>query len=324
MTKTFVTLFLALLVTYAAYGQYGTGNPEKMKQLQNRKLIVVLEEESAQIIKILQTKRRPDQIEKYRKSVADYNAAMKEVVEKLWQFDTKILYMKFTDAKRLYKTDQYAVLYCATVENFKHVGQTGGKMHEGLVWSYQNLNAGRDYWDKYTVMQIKLVEELSKSTPVFSQNLANIFPEKSDMVFGLQTLNLYIREAGKRSKSCDLKQVMQVNGQVLSSKTLLLRKDWAYHSLTDKAIKEVYPHPFLLTDAGTFNNLVMQGDSSYAYLQIVPEITSLKNKIKINYLHLIIDAAEGKVLGVSSPGLSEGSKIITKANLKDYSDYARQ
>lgn len=324
MMKATVTLFLALLFTYAAYAQYGTGNPEKMKQLQNRKLIVVVEEESAQIIKILQTKKRTDQIEKYRKSVADYNASMKEVAERLWPFNTKILYMRFTDAKRLYKTDQYAVLYCATVENFKHVGQSGGKMHEGLVWSYQNLNVGRDYWDKYTVMQVKLVEELNKTTAVFSQNLANIFPEKSDMIFGLQTLNLYIREADKRNKTCDLKQVMQINGQVLASKTLLLRKDWTYHSLSDQEIKEVYPHPFLVTDASTFNSLVMQGDSSYAYLQIVPEITSSKNKIKINYLHLIIDAAEGKVLGISSPGLSEGSKIITKANLKDYSSYARK
>ena len=317
-------LFLALLYTCVAYAQYGTGNLEKMKQLQNRKLIVVVEEESAQIIKILQTKKRPDQIDKYRKSVADYNTSMKEVAERLWPFDTKILYMKFTDAKRLYKTDQYAVLYCATVENFKHVGQTGGKMHEGLLWSYQNLNVGRDYWDKYTVMQIKLVEELSKTPAVYSQNLANIFPEKSDMVFGLQTFNLYLREADKRSKSCELKQVMQVSGQVLATKTLLLRKDWAYHSLTDNEIKEAYPHAFLLTDASTFNNLVMQGDSSYAYLQIVPEITSSKNKIKINYLHLIIDAAEGKVLGISSPGISEGSKIITKSNLKDYSSYARK
>jgi hypothetical protein len=320
-TMLFFTLFLA----YAAYGQYGTGNPEKIKQLQNRKLIVVVEEESAQIIKILQTKRRPDQIEQYRKSVAEYNTAMKEVVQKLWKFDTKILYMKFTDAKRLYKTDQYAVLYCATVENFKSVGQSGGKMHEGLIWSYQNLNIGRDYWDKYTVMQIKLVEELSKSTPaVFSQNLANIFPEKSDIVFGMQTFNLYLQESEKRSKECDLKKVMQVNGEVLASKTLLLRKDWANHTLSDDEIKAVYPHSYLLTDACNFNNLVMQGDSTYAYLQIVPQINSSKSKIKISYLHLIIDAAEGKLLGISTPGMSEGSKNITRANLKDYSSYARK
>jgi hypothetical protein len=233
--------------------------------------------------------------------------------------------MKFTDTKRLYKTDQYAVLYCATVENFKSVGQSGGRMHEGLLWSYQNLNVGRDYWDKYTVMQIKLVEELSKSSAaVFSQNLANIFPEKSDMVFGLQAFNLYVQEAAKRSKEYNLKKVMQVNGEVLASKTLLLRKDWANHALTDNEIKSVYPHPYLLTDARDFNNLVMQGDSTYAYLQIVPEITSSKSKIKISYLHLIIDAAEGKVLGVSTPGMSEGSKTITRANLKDYSSFAKK
>jgi hypothetical protein len=197
-------------------------------------------------------------------------------------------------------------------------------MHEGLIWSYQNLNVGRDYWDKYTVMQIKLVEELNKSTAVFSQNLANIFPEKSDMVFGLQTFNLYMQESEKRSKECDLKKVMQVNGEVLATKTLLLRKDWATHTLSDNEIKSVYPHPYLLTDACNFNNLVMQGDTTYAYLQIVPQINSSKSKIKISYLHLIIDAAEGKLLGVSTPGLSEGNKNITRANLKDYSSFAKK
>jgi hypothetical protein len=135
---------------------------------------------------------------------------------------------------------------------------------------------------------------------------------------------LYVQEADKRNKAYDLKKVMQVKGDVLASKTLLLRKDWANHTLTDTEIKSVYPHPYLLTDAGTFNTLVMEGDSSYAYLQIVPQITSLKSKIKINYLHLIIDAAEGKLLGVSSPGFSEGDKNITKSNLKDYSSFARK
>jgi hypothetical protein len=97
-----------------------------------------------------------------------------------------------------------------------------------------------------------------------------------------------------------------------------------YHALTEKEIKSVYPYSFQITDGRSFNEMVLEADSSHAYLQIVPQVSSSKNKIKIQYLHLIIDAKDGKILGLSSPGLTDGDKVITKANLKDYSQYIKK
>lgn len=313
-----------LCLPVLSQAQYGTGNPEKIKQLASRTLIIVKEEESASILKILKTKRRLDQQEKYKKRVAQYNADMQEVVEKFWKFNTPVMYKTYSEVEKLYKSKDYAVLFCGTVENFKFKGVSGGKLHEGLSWTYQDMNVKRDYWDKYTVMQIRLIEELNRPEPIYSQNLANIFPEKADMVFGLQALNYYIQDAAKPAKEQALKKVVQVAGEELASKTLLLKRDWVNAELTESEVKAAYPYSFQIADPFTFNKLVVQGDSSYAYLQIVPHITSSKNKIRIQYMHLIIDAADGKVLGLSSPGLSEGNKVITKANLKDYSQYARK
>lgn len=323
-SRSFQCLMVLLFSFSFAHAQYGIGNPDKIKKLEGRTLIVVKEEISGRILKILKTKRRPDQIERYTNSVENYNAAMQEVVEKFWLYDTPVEYKTYSQVKKLYKSKNYAVLFCATVENFKVKGASGGKMHEGLAWSYQDVNVDRDYWDKYTVMQIRLIEELHNPEPIYSQNLANIFPEKADLVFGVQALGYYTQDSDNQHKEQKLKKVMQVTGEVLATKTLLLNQSWMETSLSAMEVKAVYPYAFQIADAHTFNNLVMQADSGYAYLQIVPQISSLKNKIKIQYLHLIIDAADGKVLGLSSPGLSEGNKRITKGNLKDYSQYARK
>jgi hypothetical protein len=315
----FVCLVIFLCIgALPAKAQYGTGNMEKIKKLEGRTLIVVEEEVSARIVKILKTKRNPEQLERYQKKIAAYNAALHEAVEKFWKFNTPVIYKSFSQAEQLFKTKEYAVLFCATVENNKRVGESGGKMLQGIAWSYQDVNFKRDYWDKYTVMQIRLVEELNKPEPVFSQNLANVFPEKADIVFGLQALQHYVCSE-KNGKDVSFKKVMQVASQELSSKTLLLKKEWIPSTLSETEVKSIYPYGVQISDGATFNNLVMQADSSYAYLQIIPHIASTKNRIKIQYLHVILDAGDGKILGISTPGLSDGSKTITKANLKDYS-----
>jgi hypothetical protein len=166
-------------------------------------------------------------------------------------------------------------------------------------------------------MQIRLIEELNKPEPVFSQNLSNVFPEKADIVFGLQALQHYVLSE-KNGKDLSFKKIVQIASDELAAKTLLLKQDWIPSTLSETEVKSIYPFGVQISDGTTFNNLVMQADSSYAYLQIIPQISSTKNKIKIQYLHVILDAADGKILGMSTPGLSDGSKIITKANLKDY------
>lgn len=321
--QTALALLWLLCSVSLAQAQYGSGNIQQIQKLEGRTLIVIQEEVSARIIKILKTKRRPDQLERYQQKVAAYNASMQEAVEKFWRFDTQVIYKTFSEAEKLYKSKEYAVLFCATIENNKRVGERGGKMHQGLAWSYQDVNQKRDYWDKYTVMQIRLIEELQQPEPIFSQNLANIFPEKADLVFGLQALHHYL-ETDKSGKEVNFKKAMQVSSEELSDKTLLLKQEWMNTSLSENEVKSLYPYPVQISDAATFNNLVMNADSSYAYLQIIPQIASTRSRIKIQYLHVIIGAADGKILGVSSPGSTEGSKIVTKANLKDYFHSARK
>ncbi|QHT69711.1 hypothetical protein GXP67_25220 [Rhodocytophaga rosea] len=308
---------LLLCILSPVKAQYGTGNLEKIKKLEGRTLIVVEEEVSARIVKILKTKRNPDQLDRYQKKIAAYNAALHEAVEKFWKFNTPVVYKTFSEAEKLFKSKDYAVLFCATYENNKRVGESGAKMLQGIAWSYQDVNVKRDYWDKYTVMQIRLIEELNKPEPVFSQNLSNVFPEKSDIVFGLQALQQYACSE-KNSKDLSFKKAMQVSSDDLSSKTLLLKQEWIHTSLSETEVKSIYPYNVQISDGATFNNLVMQADSGYAYVQIIPQIASTKNRIKIQYLHVIMDATDGKILGLSSPGMSDGTKIITKANLKDY------
>jgi hypothetical protein len=66
------------------------------------------------------------------------------------------------------------------------------------------------------------------------------------------------------------------------------------------------------------------GDSTYAYVQIIPEVISKRSKIKVNYLHLVLNAADGTLLAVYSPGGTEDEgKVITKSALKEYVRHER-
>lgn len=320
----------ASLFTNSAQAQYGTGIPAQIKQVQERPLIVITETESPKQISALQKRKQPDLVVRYRQAIADYNADMRAVIKKFWQSPHSVQYLTYTEVERLFKAGDttHSVLYCATVENFKEQGDPGGKVHEGLYWNQilksAKTNVIRDHWEAYTVMQAKLIEEFNKSAPAYRQNLTDILPEKSDLIFGLQAMNHYTYAKFNRSaKSHDLKESVVVQESGLTSKTLLLKQAWIAAPLTVAEMKTVYPHQFEVVSAEVFNERVAQANPAYAYVQIVPQVVSSKSRIRIHYLHLITESATGKVLGLSTPGFSDDEgKMITRENLKDYGNSA--
>jgi hypothetical protein len=328
-------IFFALLSLGTAQAQFGTGNPQKIKYMQNRKLIIVVEQESVKMVELLRKKRRADQIDLYKSTIRDYNVAMQEAVEKFWPYGKgpdSLLYMTYDEADRLRKTKtkEYAVLYCANVENFTFKGEEGGRKLNGISWSdnFKVANSKRDHWEKYAVMEIKLIEELGKSEPVFTQNLANVLPEKADVVFGLRVLQYYLQEQLSKSNGgvVKMEDILKIKDEgKIAEKTLLLRRNWVHSYLSEGSVKAIYNFPFEIVEPIVFNNRALDADSAYAILMIIPEVISRKAKIKVNYMHLIIDAADGSPITSSIINDSEKDqgKMIEKANFRDYQQSAK-
>lgn len=322
MTRILFFIFF-LSTALPALAQYGTCDPGKLKELPRRKLIAVIEQDSPRMIELLQKKRKIKEIDLYKASIERYNTNLRAIVERYWPYDKNVEYMTFSEADRLRrsKAKDYAVLYCGHIENFITKGDEGARHHSGLVWEedFTKKYQKRDHWDTYAVMEIKLIEDLVKKEPVFSQNLSNIIPDKADLLFGMQMLNQYIQADGSKSKFSQLQDVITYKTTMADTTTLLIRKDWLHPYLNENNIGALYPHPYKVLELPAYEDKVACPDSGYAYLQIIPEVDSRKAKIKVSYLHLVLNAADGSVIAAFSPGAHEDDgKIITKAALKEY------
>jgi hypothetical protein len=320
----FWTIFFFLLLTRVSHAQFGVCTPEKLSELPQRKLIVVTEMDSPRLVEMLRKKRKTKEIDLYKASVVQYNVWMRQVVERYWPYAKDIEYMTFGDADRLRraKSKDYAVLYCAHVENFTTKGDEGARRHSGLLWQedFLDVNKKREHWDTYAVMEIKLIEDLGNRNTVFSQNLSNVLPDKADLAFGMQIFHHYLRAVeAKATRLSEMQDVLNYAAPLSDSITLLLRKDWLQPSLNENNVSALYPHPYQVIDAQAYQARIGCGDSTYAYVQIIPEVLSKRAKIKVNYLHLVLNASDGRVLGAYSPsGPEQDGKIITKNALKEY------
>ncbi|MDJ1469588.1 hypothetical protein QNI19_11365 [Cytophagaceae bacterium DM2B3-1] len=330
MRKFYPYLFLFFIVC-ASYAQCGFGSPALMKKLAQRELIVIMEQPSQKVIELMKKKKKHDQVVAYEEGVEAYNAALKHAVQKYWKWDSSANYMTMNDADRLRKTQvkNYAVIYCTTIDNFTIKGDEGGRNHQRLLFpeNYKQLNALREHWRNYSVMEIKLLEDLPKSQPLFRQNLPNITPEKADLVFGVQAVEHYLIDSTLQARATpyEWEEVLPRAEADMHAKTLLLRKDWLAQGLTYEDIKEVYPYPFVIVDAKRFNESAVKGNPNLALLQIVPEILSKRQKIVTNYLHAVIDSMTGLPLGFVRLKAEDGKdKYISEESMKELAQYLKK
>lgn len=332
MLKLLLSPAFLLCFSGALQAQCGFGNLAKMRKLTQRELIVIVEPPSLKVIDLMKKKKKTEtQIKEYEAAVEDYNAAMRQAVEKYWQWDSSATFMSMNDADRLRKTQakNYAVIYCTMISNFSIRGDEGGQNFQRLSYpeNYRSVNAGREHWNTYTAMEIKLLEDLAKSEPVFRQNLPNIFPEKADLVLGVQVVRHYLLDSTLRPKPepYEWQDVLPAAEMDMHLKTLLLRKDWLAAGLNHDKIKEVYPYPFIIVDGSRFNDNALRGNPNLALLQIVPEVLSKRQKIVTNYLHAIIDSMTGLPLGFTMLRAEDGKdKYISRESMKDLAQHLKK
>ncbi len=325
-------LFICLLFSASVgWAQCGTGNSALLKKLAGRELIVIREQPSQKVMELMKKKKKHDQVAGYEAAVNAYNVSFQQAIEKYWQWDNSANYMTMNDADRLRKTQakNYAVIYCTTIDNFTIKGDVGGRNFNRLTFpeNYRLLNSNREHWRNYTVMEIKFLEDLAKSQPIFRQNLANLIPEKADLAFGVQVVQHYLADTTLRNRPepYEWEEVLPRAEADMNAKTLLLRKDWLARGITYDDIKEVYPYPFVIVDSKRFNESAMRGNTNLALLEIVPEVHSKKQKIVTNYLHAVIDSMTGLPLGFVMLKAEDGKdKYISRESMKELAHYLKK
>jgi len=304
--KKLILLCVALAFANLQYAQWGYGKLKDIEKVEERKLIVMLEEVREDML----IKSKDEEVlKKFRADYADfvqsYNTSLKALVEQHWKFKNKGILFKTREQIETLKKKRdkkYAVLYCALR---RPVGTSSTPwLNHHIHFMGRKANESRNHGSFYTEMRISLIEKFGKDSPVSLVTLANPLPEKCDLAFGMGSIQQYLnmRKDNPKAKMKDFQAGLADRKQQLKDKTLLLRKDWMAEDFDEEQLKSAYPYAFEVVSAEEFNQRVAStdADADYAYVMIVPNVIQsggIINK-RVLYMHMIVDSANGQMLNM--------------------------
>ena len=300
MSKSVFLLFVAMGAgTLAAQAQIGTQpdwGPE-IALIKSQPLVVLLDEEDPKELRKLADK--PAELAQYKTYVAQYNAQLRQLAPKLWQFSPAVTFQSEADYQELRKAKgaKTVVLH----QTRQRLGrQLNGLETDLVAWMELELVGGGD-------------RENVWHGP---SSLTVLYP--SDIVFTFRNLQRDLQEkasdAGKtvsNRKGVARLMLQDVqHAQQLKTKTLLLNRAEVPDQLAEAEIAKDYPFPVQLVPLQTIEAAVLAGDARYAYVRWLTVTAGLVGPS-------IIDAADGHRLTTALSSKPE----LAKADLKDFTRY---
>ncbi|MGZ5244362.1 MAG: hypothetical protein ACXWDO_04940 [Bacteroidia bacterium] len=325
MKKLFVLLLVQLLVTAGGKAQYQDIDPKYVSQVRGKILLVALQEETTRTL--LDLKSRPDELQKYKDGIANFNKILEETAKKYWTYGTKgVETMPQSEVNKLMKEGnaKYAVLQYSLRE-----GRLNPLMFKDIYGrgEYGNEERALSKKEGYGVFHLQIAQRDKEPTNVYSVFLPVAYPSQADMIYAVQMMNTQFNTMQKKKdyKLNEFEAEITANNKLLKKKTLLIDPSQLSSKTTVEDIKKGYPNAVEVADYATINETVINGNGAYAYVMITPiempggKIT--QSKVKTMLMHLVVDAEDGKVLGKAKPSRLDYDKIaddITRKEAKEY------
>jgi hypothetical protein len=345
LLKVLFSILLLSLFTENANAQFGLGKIKEIEAVQQRKLIVMLEVPDADFIKKLTKKGETVQLNSYKELITKYNNSIKEVVEQYWPYiKNGVEYKTFNEIEELRKSknEDYAVLFSVTQVPFRY--NAGNSSSHGLafVWDEKSGSYER-YLDnslQFTSLDVNLIEDFKKSTPVYSAQLPDIYPTKASLIFGVSSMTTYFDFRIRKKKNGEninllsmYDDLSEANASKLKEMNLLIREDLISKNLPQSSIKDFYPFKYTLATKNDIDNAIINKDDA-AYLVILPNVVSGSKSNQIFYLHFIYSAKNNELLAFLRPttlgllafgvgGANAGKRTIEKNNLVRFTNLIR-
>jgi hypothetical protein len=325
MKKLFVLLLVQLLVAVGVKAQYQDIDPKYVSQVRGKILLVALQEETTRTL--LDLKSKPEESQKYKDGIANFNKMLEETARKYWTFGTKGVEVKpQSEVNKLMKEGnaKYVVLQYALRE-----GRLNPLMFKDIYGSgeYGNEERALSKKEGYGLFHLQIAQRDKEPTNVYTVFLPVAYPSQADMIYAVQMMNTQFTTLQKKKdyKVDEFEAEIAANNKLLKKKTLLIDASQLSSKTTVEDIKKGYPNAVEVADYATINETVVNGNEAYAYVMITPiEMPSGKisqSKVSVLLMHLVIDAADGKVLGKAKPARMNYDKIaddITRKEAKEY------
>ncbi len=300
---------LLLLINFNASAQWSYGKVEEIEDLKNRKLIVVTEVENEKVVEKLKKLHKEAALPAYKAALDEYNANLKVAIETFWPYETEIVYKTWEQAKALQKakSEEYGVIYAFNRET--NVVFNVSDSDPGLDWNYYDLKEGdiksqKADWSSSTYIRIDLIENIknTKKLPIIEIGLPHVFPQKSDLTFGLQYCAWYMENRLKDAKAKDMRDMAEENAKLLKEMTVVIRESDLDKDLTKNDIKALYKFPFELVSDAQYDSIILAKTVGKPYLIISPQFTSVNGTYTVLYSYLVMDPSNGEVMDIIYPG----------------------
>ncbi|MFI5221337.1 MAG: hypothetical protein ACHQK8_03350 [Bacteroidia bacterium] len=291
-----LVLGLAVCSAGLLHSQTGSSNPEAVTNIQKRTLIIVTEEENPKLTASL----GGDELAQYKKDVEDYNRDIKDAVTGFWKFNSTIEYKTRAEMNKLVtaKCKDYAYIEynkftvnCANSQAYKLTCQ----FREGAK---EITLAGSDYIS--TQLNIRLCDENPFGPPVFGVKLASPFPNKADLVYALNAIQLQFRYKLEGKSNIAILTLFKANAKALANLTLLVNEKNT--DLNIDEIKKAYPYPVELVKKEKIDAALLSPDEKTAFVIVIPTSGS-------SFSFYALSAKDCSVLGYTYNTQSTGVKV---------------
>jgi len=324
MKKIFWILVLQAGILIPAFGQFTTPDKITVNNLKGKILLVETQEEVTRTL--MDLRPRPEALQAYKDGVANFNQIIKDAVEKYYQWGKKgIEYMPALQVEKLVKegkAGKYVILHFTVAGSYVNPADIGPIYGGKYTDSVRALSRSKGYG--IFIIQLPGGND-KKMTDVYSVGLPVAYPSAADMVYAIQMIHNVFTDLTKLKdyEVKDFHNDIEKNNRKLKKKTLLIENGQVTAKTTLADLKKDYDYPMQIVSYEKIQDAILQSDSSYAYVQVVPIKTSASSSgnLKLALRHLVVDAKDGRVLGTAKPSRMNYDKIasdITKKEVKDY------
>lgn len=275
------------------------GKPEDYKAMLKRPLIVELQEESPKVIeKLSKNEKKADQLRDYKAFISEYNAMIREAVEKYWTINENIEYKNHTEVEALLKakSTKYTILaYTELSDSDDNIASRSGLEVPALI--YHRTEKSLRMPDYKIYLPSSFIREEDKYLPC-------------DFKFALMQMQSNIQYNIKNNVTLNFedyaKKMMLANCSGLAKNKLLVEKDFLYKSVTEAEAKEGYGKNLVLTDAKTLNNSYMDGTEGEAVLFALP-FGIIKGQMgpisssALAFIKVVINSSTGEIYYIHLP-----------------------
>ena len=299
-----LTIIFLLSATTGFSQYFRLGKLNEVKEVKQRPLILMLEEEDPKVINKLS--KKPTELEAYKNEIKRINDQFPSLVSKFWTFNSVPIVKERSEVEKLKneKNKTYSVLAINRVKV--------------TSWAKDGLYRYEIDSKVIATIYIDLIENLDKGDPVYYQNLPNVYPSNGDMVLGIQMMQNFLQARLDGKKRNEISDEADENKSLLSSKTLLIDKNDLKNGLTMAQIKEAYPFPFKVVEYKDIETAILERDKSFAVVQIIPLTVGVPANA-----HIVMSAEDGKSLAYYAPvqatafGKNTEARV-TSRHLKNY------